>query len=267
MIHVNGCQIKPTVFPDGTQQVWQLREECFFSPHVRSSVCWRFENESEFITILQLAQLIQSKTASYIDYVIPYLPYARQDKDISNSSCFGLTTFLNVFRSQSNAGRITIFDPHSSNLLRLYFSLGMTILLPRISKLAKGYDYVCFPDAGASKRYPHSLPTLVGNKVRDQETGWITSYELDSEDNLTDKKVLVVDDICDGGATFKFLGKELVERKAKPDLYISHGIFSKGQQGVNELREYYSRIVTTNSLVSNDNPLDGVTVLDWRSVI
>jgi len=40
---------------------------------------------------------------------------------------------------------------------------------------------------------------------------------------------MIVDDICDGGATFILLAKELYAAGAKEvNLFVTHGIFSKG---------------------------------------
>ena len=39
----------------------------------------------------------------------------------------------------------------------------------------------------------------------------------------------MVDDLCDGGATFILLAKELLSKGAKEvHLFVSHGIFSRG---------------------------------------
>lgn len=71
------------------------------------------------------------------------------------------------------------------------------------------------------------LPFIHGEKVRDQSTGRITSYEVVG--NPKGKRVLIVDDICDGGATFITLAKALLGQGAtEVHLFVSHGIFSKG---------------------------------------
>jgi len=65
--------------------------------------------------------------------------------------------------------------------------------------------------------------------------------------------VLIVDDLCDGGATFIAEAKYL--KKHYPDislnLFVAHGIFSKG---FDELSEYFDHIYTTNSYQEIDHP-------------
>lgn len=52
---------------------------------------------------------------------------------------------------------------------------------------------------------------------------------------LNDKNILIVDDICDGGATFMLLTKDLYKRGAKSiNLFVTHGIFSKGLKPLKE---------------------------------
>jgi ribose-phosphate pyrophosphokinase len=95
-----------------------------------------------------------------------------------------------------------------------------------------GSDLICYPDKGALAKYVReyeevNLPHIFGEKVRDQLTGNITAYSLIGE--CYGKNVLIVDDICDGGMTFKILAKDLLASGAKSVvLFVTHGIFSKG---------------------------------------
>jgi ribose-phosphate pyrophosphokinase len=98
---------------------------------------------------------------------------------------------------------------------------------------------ICYPDKGAvskySEIYAFGLGTpIYGEKVRDQSTGNITSYQLIG--NLKGRtNVLIVDDICDGGATFKLLAKDLLAAGAtEVNLFVSHGIFSRGLRTLQE---------------------------------
>jgi ribose-phosphate pyrophosphokinase len=65
-------------------------------------------------------------------------------------------------------------------------------------------------------------------------------------------KVLIVDDICDGGATFIRAARALraIEPDVEVGLCVTHGIFSKGRQHL--LDNGIDKIYTTNSLLKND---------------
>jgi ribose-phosphate pyrophosphokinase len=70
-------------------------------------------------------------------------------------------------------------------------------------------------------------PFIYGEKVRDQASGRITSYQVVGD--AKGKRVLIIDDICDGGQTFMLLTRELLSAGASQVvLFVTHGIFSKG---------------------------------------
>jgi phosphoribosylpyrophosphate synthetase len=75
-------------------------------------------------------------------------------------------------------------------------------------------------------------------------------------------KFLILDDICDGGATFLAVVEALKKRVGLPimefHLFVSHGIFSKGRK---VLEEQGIQIYTTNSLLHNT---DGIEVSHER---
>src|SRR5271165_6478993 len=76
----------PTIFPDNTSQCWKLPNEFLNSLSVK--VTWNFENERELIDLLSLKKLLYRAKNTHLH--IPYLPFARQDKNISNETTFNL---------------------------------------------------------------------------------------------------------------------------------------------------------------------------------
>jgi ribose-phosphate pyrophosphokinase len=84
---------------------------------------------------------------------------------------------------------------------------------------------------------------MTASKSRNLMTQEITDTSFDGD--VTNRNVLVVDDICDGGRTFIQLGKKLREQGCKElSLLVTHGIFS---YGVDELMKIYDRVYTTDS--------------------
>lgn len=91
------------------------------------------------------------------------------------------------------------------------------------------------PDAGANKKTLEMAKFLGHNnfiradKIRNVKTGSIEHTAVYG--CVKDKDCLIVDDICDGGATFIALAERLKFGDAKSvSLYVTHGIFSKGKQ-------------------------------------
>jgi ribose-phosphate pyrophosphokinase len=231
MIYVNGLPVNTTLFPDNTSQVWHVKQ--LEIPDTNwVNVKWDFSHEGEFIQLAQLKQLLDEKRFK-ATLRISYLPYGRQDKEVSNDATFALRTF-NKYLNFMDWEEIIIMDPHSSltkDYVRFVKDVYPIEEIKKTIALTKA-DMICYPDKGAvskySEIYAFGLGTpIYGEKVRDQSTGNITSYKLIG--NPKDRSVLIVDDICDGGATFKLLTKDLLAAGAtEVNLFVSHGIFSRG---------------------------------------
>lgn len=230
MIYLNGKPINVTLFPDQTSQVWKL--DSFEPNSIYQSIEWEFQTEGEFMELAQLKTLLDQQ-----DYkaflTLKYLPYGRQDKDVGNTQTFALRTFATLL-NKLHFDKVVIMDPHSQVALDLINnSEAVYPILPLLNvESTTKVDIICYPDKGAYTKYSHiyDFPfTIRGEKVRDQLTGTITSYTVSGD--VTNKKVLIVDDICDGGATFVKLAEMLKEKGAKEVyLFVTHGIFSKGLQ-------------------------------------
>ncbi|AKY03999.1 putative ribose-phosphate pyrophosphokinase [Cronobacter phage PBES 02] len=168
---------------------------------------------------------------------VPYLPYARQDRvmvpgEPLSSAVFG--TLINL----CGFDRIIVDDPHSdvspSHIKNVaifeQYELALDILGPGFFDDA----VIVAPDAGAIKKV-----TKLAQKVNHREIGVGTKHRDLMTNNITDttyagpdvngKRVIMVDDICDGGRTFIELGKVLRANGAKEVvLYTTHGIYSYG---------------------------------------
>jgi ribose-phosphate pyrophosphokinase len=174
---------------------------------------------------------------------VPYLPYARQDKAVENDSTFALHTFLKML-PYTYMDDWHFLDPHPAEIPFAYYERYQ----PPFDAMVNNYDCVIFPDKGANARYDIKHPNIVtAEKVRDQATGHITHFDLPPLNMPSKGSVLVVDDLCDGGATFHILAKDIRKQVPFADsvtLYVTHGVFSRG---VKDLLEDYTMIITTDS--------------------
>lgn len=194
--------------------------------------------------------------------VMPYMPGAREDR----GKVFGLETYVQMVTTTSGTRSVIVFDPHSEVTSELFYKWGSAggLKIFSVADLVRqrpwafeGYDYVIAPDEGATERAQSvadvlGVPVVQAVKSRDFETGKITGLIAPEIDDT--KKYLVVDDLCDGGFTFTLLSDNLGLPKEQIDLYVSHGVLSKGTA---ELEKKFGRIITTNSYLS-DAVLDGV---------
>jgi ribose-phosphate pyrophosphokinase len=214
------------MFPDNTSQVWKLPENTLNTTNY-ANITWDFQHEGEFMHLAQLKQLLDHNGFT-TTLRLKYLPYGRQDKEISNNATFALRTF-NKYIDFMNFDEIICNDPHSevsSQYVRNFKPIYPIEQVLQIAKMTEAV-HLCYPDAGALKKYAplfETMSAIWGEKVRDQLTGNITSYKLVGSCN--NQSILIVDDICDGGMTFKLLTKELLEAGAKEvNLFVSHGIY------------------------------------------
>jgi ribose-phosphate pyrophosphokinase len=234
MLKLNGHQITPTIFPDKTSQVWKLPDEAFSigrGDHHR--IEWCFEGEGEFLHLNQLKALLDIRHEGIpCKLFIDYLPYARQDKLVSNETTFALYPFIWLL-NQLGFEKIGILDPHSSvaSLIKKGEALYPFIELDK-AWTATESELAAYPDKGAAGKYAHlyHFDYVCGQKVRDQSSGDIMTYDLVQQHHRVEgKKVLIVDDICDGGATFVCLAKSLYSAGATSvNLFVTHGLFTKG---------------------------------------
>lgn len=239
-----------TKFPDGTTQTWKLDPEP--KQYQEIEIFWMFEHESELITILQLQSLIKS-VGAYGDLVVPFLPYGRQDKEISNTSTFARDSFL----ATVNDLYVVTFDSHSKHdkIRSLSPKNFHETVIPKDSTIV-------YPDYGAVYRYPYLRNKKFHNgeefdnyvffsKIRNQQTGEIEGLGLAGDPvQLEGQDVYIVDDICDYGNTFIKVTEVLKQYKPKSiNLVVSHGLFSGGLEMI--YNSGIDRIITTNSLLRN----------------
>lgn len=225
---INDIPITVTMFPDNTSQVWKIPEKIMLA--YDNNIYWDYSHEGEIVHLAQIVDLLRTKQNKEIRLEIDYLPYARQDKEISNTTTFAGKSFARLLNSL-NIEDILILDPHSKesiNCIENHWEVKPTKFIKWTEEEVKP-DIICFPDKGAWDRYMwyNNKKSIYAEKVRNQLTGQIESVKVHGD--VKDKVVLIVDDICDGGATFINLAKVLLEQGAKEvNLYVTHGIFSKG---------------------------------------
>lgn len=228
MITANKIKIEPTIFSDGTSQVWKLPEELVDAWEV--NIVWHFESEAEIMHLLSLRRLLYTNPMTLH---MPFLPYARQDKKVSNTSTFNLEIFADLLNGM-RFSEVTAVDTHNyiaaGQLIKNFRDIEPDDFHKRVISEVKP-KCIVFPDHGASERYGFpEFPVVVMDKHRDGKTGNILRLKLERGTSLVKGKVLIVDDICDGGLTFIMAARALKEINPNIEIHlaVTHGIFSKG---------------------------------------
>ena len=250
-------------FSAGEEQVRLLKD---ITTYPEILILANLANSQDIIELVMvLAAIRDSGSDNLINLFLPYLPYSRQDRVCYPGEAFGLKAFARlVYFAAKNNLRVTTWDAHSSQANQVFHQLSVPFTSVNVNYFIRqfkeagqltGYDQIendfviVAPDQGAVSRASLAAKTLnvpadrvlFGKKIRDPGNGEILGLmilkkmpdgtESNAPENLDikGKRVLIVDDICDGGRTFIELAKALKSYGAGPiDLYVTHGIFSKG---------------------------------------
>jgi ribose-phosphate pyrophosphokinase len=213
-----------------------------------------FTGNDDLINLLQVVDILRdSNPGADISLDCSYFPAARQDRRMTAGESLTVKVIANLINS-CKFTQVTICDPHSDVTPALIDNVRVISQADCLfnclgPKFRNKWDIFLAPDAGAlkkiydcAKKFSYPIEVVCANKTRDVSTGKITGVEIPDVDKLEGKNVLVVDDICDGGASFIQLASVIQSSGVTPadlSLYVTHGIFSKGQS---ELRKFYNEI-------------------------
>lgn len=178
--------------------------------------------------------------------LLPYLPAARADR----GEPFGAKVYAGILNG-FGIDQVLCLDAHSPVMPGLVERLTVVDHAPLVREaLAQdhaAYVGVIAPDKGAVARASHiaevlGLPVFKASKVRDFESGQLSGFSC--EELPDEGRLLVVDDICDGGGTFAGLAAATGLGPDRLSLWVTHGVFSGNAP---QLREHYGAVLTTDS--------------------
>lgn len=224
------------------------------------NVACRITSTADLVSIGLLVNVLRSKKLG-LSLQVYYLLGARMDRRLSPHEPHTLRVMCDILNSYGLAS-VSVFVPHSSITAELldryedfpdlvedcFYDVCVRRCLQSclkwdgpldenwrmFSKTVESMSLV-FPDAGATKRFGKmkfvewygrsEIVTLF--KDRNERTGKILGTKIMS--GAVREHCIIVDDLCDGGATFKSAAETLRAAGAKTvSLVVAHGIFAKG---------------------------------------
>lgn len=220
----------------------------------------RLNDSNDIMKLLLAVDALRRSGTKNISVFIPYLPYARQDRVMVAGEPLSIKVMCNLINS-CGFEKVYVYDVHSEVSLALLENCELITNYSLVKEVLKDRsDYLLVsPDAGALKKIyklaealTYTDDIVLCNKVRDVSNGRIKQITVD-QDDLQGKDCFIIDDICDGGATFVGVAKELKSRNAgKVSLIVSHGIMSHGET---ELVDWIDHIFTTDSIKDTSSDL------------
>lgn len=248
-----------------------------FQPGAPIDIITRIQNSNDFIELAMaknaILNLLQEFPSPKVNLILPYVPYARQDRVCVKGESFSVKVFAELINGL-NFTSVTICDPHSEvvpALLNNVKVISQYDIITRwsdfISRVFKNPSVFVSPDAGSNKKtsvlakfFSHN-EFVRADKLRDLSTGQIKETIVYCDD-FKGKDVFCADDIIDGGRTFIELAKVCKAKNCgKFVLYATHGVFSKGVEEL--LNNGVDEIWTTNSYKTEYD--SRVNVLDLES--
>lgn len=264
-------------YPDGQiQLVLEDLDDNKFHLVILTRIC----NSDDLFILMQLSDIVNRRGLSCTLY-ITYLLAARTDRLFSWNTSFTLKIVMDVLKSFNS--EIMILDPHSEAANRLsdnrVYEINFINMLINCTNVFDDSDNIVIvaPDEGAKDRLEHIVassifrnPIIYCSKTRD-ESGKVTEVKVKSESPIQVNKktrLIVIDDLCDGGGTFMAIAPELKRYEVKEiDLLITHSIQLDGLKKVSSV---YDKVITSNSYKDwnsmSDIP-DNVEIIDVVNMI
>lgn len=267
-------------FPDGQQQVtikdfesgdnFKWKQELLAYPVTIKS---RLNSFMDLELIVCAKKALDVLGFNNINLYVPYFLGSRSDRQFEIGSNNYLKDVICPIINSLKFDSITVIDPHSdileaclnnfkkednSNLVNFAFHSIFNSNLGYSTEDLYKNKIIISPDAGANKKiyklaeqieFKGDIVTCSKSRGVD---GKLTKTVVPYSKLLDFKDVVIIDDICDGGATFINIVKEInkLEEKysdkprIKKYLIVTHGIFSKGFK---DLSKYFDGIYCTNS--------------------
>lgn len=263
MIKLNNKVVEMGHFPDHTLLV---KAEALKEYNSYVHIDWYYENDAELFTLICLRKHYgQAKAVLWMRYC----PHARMDRVKESNDVFTLKYFAEII-NDLNFESVNILDPHSSVCTALINNV--RVLSPKryiesamFGAVERNYFnwntvgdelLMFYPDEGAMKRYSDMipLPYAFGIKKRNWKTGVIEGLDVAGAiDQIANKNILIVDDICSKGGTFYHSAKKLKELGANEIyLYVTHceNTILEGELLTSGLIE---KVYTTNSIFTKEH--------------
>lgn len=236
-------------YPDGQHSI-MLDLKKFNSRSTYIIKC-RIRNFSELEVLFLLVKSLKRYDISIDLIEFIYLFGLRSDRCFSYGGENYVVDILNPIIKLLDC-HIVALSPHNDRLIEampFYFS-----------KYVKINEIFIFGDENSHYAFgtvDHLYQVQINNLYRGcfskTRFNGVPSVSIDIEKIKDAESIIIIDDLCDGGATFieeaKYLKKFLPNVKLR--LLVVHGIFS---QGLTELLSYYDEIICTNSYQDIHHP-------------
>ncbi len=253
-------QTETKIFPDGESKVTlgKIPKKSVILV-VQSTYPPVDTNLLQALSIISQVRKISSRTFA----IIPYMGYARQDKQFLSGEVITMSVVAKMLQS-AGAKKVIVVDIHSNTALN-HFNIptenvsAIPELANYFKKLNLKNPLVVSPDMGGSsrsKKFASLLKTdfIVLKKHRDRKTGSVSIQTAKMD--VQGKDLILVDDIISTGGSIIKAAQFLKKQKCKRVFVAcTHGLLVEGAE--KKIRKAgVSRIISTNTIPGNTSKVD-----------
>jgi len=253
-------EAKTKVFPDGESKIT-------FGRIPKNSVVLVVQSTYPPVdtNLLQILSIISQarKASSKIYAIIPYMGYARQDRQFLSGEVITMSIVAKMLEV-AGAKKIVVVDIHSKTALNHFkISKESVSAIPELAKYFKKMKLknalVVSPDMGGAsraKKFAALLNTdfIALKKSRNRKTGKVLIQS--SKVDVRGKDLILVDDIISTGGSIIKAAQFLKRQKCKRVFVAcTHGLFVEGAEKKIK-KAGVSRIISTNTIPRNTSKVD-----------
>lgn len=223
------------------------------------------EQDKSLIQLFLTLKTLKEGGASSIKAVVPYLPYARQDKLFLKGEALSSKIICELIK-ESGCEELITFDCHFLKKEGRFTYAGLKIKNISLSHAILSYfkgklhsPKIISPDEGASYFLANEKDKAVMKKTRGAYSGKETVYRkphVEANFNVAGRNVVIVDDMISTGSTMlkaieacKKLGAKSVSCGASHGLFLNDSLKKLKRAGAEE-------IIVSNSIVSAVSKID-----------
>ena len=247
-------------FPDGESKIT-------FRHNLKKSVVLVVQSTYPPVdtNLLQILSIISEvkKISSKIYAIIPYMGYARQDRQFLNGEIATMSVVAKMLQA-AGAKKAIVVDIHSKTALR-HFKIptenvsAIPELVKYLKKLKLKNPVVVSPDTGGSlraKKFADVLKSdfIVLKKSRNRKTGKVSIQSTKADVN--GKDLIIVDDIISTGGSVVKATQFLKKQKCKRVFVVcTHGLLV-GDAEKNIKKAGVTQIISTNTIPRSISKVD-----------
>ena len=247
-------------FPDGESKIT-------FRHNLKKSVVLVVQSTYPPVdtNLLQILSIISEvkKISSKIYAIMPYMGYARQDRQFLNGEIVTMSVVAKMLQA-AGAKKAIVVDIHSKTALR-HFKIptenvsAIPELVKYLKKLKLKNPIVVSPDTGGSLRAKKFADVLKSDfitlkKSRNRKTGKVNIQSTKAD--VKGKDLIIVDDIISTGSSVVKATKFLKKQKCKRVFVVcTHGLLV-GDAEKNIKKAGVTQIISTNTIPRSISKVD-----------